>query len=188
MKFVADRPLIEGTEQAEFTSKAECAGHSSPGRRAVQLSFCGRNFHQRKLRVRHQRRHHGLGNDRHANARIHPTVAVRERPCCGGKGPPLQKRYRMPRLGQALRTTAAREHRNWSPSTTADIVPTEHDEAIAALLEEFVRPAVEADGGAIDFRAFVKATCTFASRRMCRVSLFHSHPERRHRTLAHLQT
>ena len=29
MKFVADRPLIEGNAQAEFTSKADCAGHSS---------------------------------------------------------------------------------------------------------------------------------------------------------------
>ena len=28
-KFVADRPLIEGNAQAEFTSKADCAGHSS---------------------------------------------------------------------------------------------------------------------------------------------------------------
>ena len=29
--------------------------------------------------------------------------------------------------------------------------PSEYDDAIMALLEEFVRPAVEADGGAIDF-------------------------------------
>ena len=48
-----------------------------------------------------------------------------------------------------------------------DIVPTEHDEAIAALLEEFVRPAVEADGGAIDFRAFIDGTVHVRLRGAC---------------------
>ncbi len=33
-------------------------------------------------------------------------------------------------------------------------VPTELDDQIKILLDEFVRPAVEQDGGAIDFRAF----------------------------------
>jgi len=32
--------------------------------------------------------------------------------------------------------------------------PSEYDDSIMALLEEFVRPAVEADGGAIDFVAY----------------------------------
>ncbi|MDZ4822334.1 MAG: NifU family protein [Flavobacteriales bacterium] len=32
--------------------------------------------------------------------------------------------------------------------------PTEHDEEIRFLLNEYVRPAVESDGGAIDFKAF----------------------------------
>ena len=36
----------------------------------------------------------------------------------------------------------------------ADIVPSPLDEAIRDLLDEYVRPAVEQDGGAIDFRAF----------------------------------
>jgi len=39
-----------------------------------------------------------------------------------------------------------------------DIEATEHDEAIRQLLEEFVRPAVEQDGGAIDFKAFKDGT------------------------------
>ncbi len=33
-------------------------------------------------------------------------------------------------------------------------IPTEFDDQIISLLDEFVRPAVEQDGGAIDFRAF----------------------------------
>lgn len=35
-----------------------------------------------------------------------------------------------------------------------DATPTELDDEIIQLLDEFVRPAVEQDGGAIDFRAF----------------------------------
>ena len=36
----------------------------------------------------------------------------------------------------------------------AEMVPSEHDAEIKRLLDEFVRPAVEQDVGAIDFKAF----------------------------------
>ncbi len=36
----------------------------------------------------------------------------------------------------------------------ADLSPSELDDQIKILLEEFVKPAVEQDGGAIDFKAF----------------------------------
>ena len=58
--------------------------------------------------------------------------------------------------------------------------PTEHDQAISDLLEEFVRPAVEADGGAIDFRAFIDGTVHV--RVLAPVVLLHGHPQGRHRT------
>ena len=48
-----------------------------------------------------------------------------------------------------------------------DIVPTEHDDAIKQLLEEFVRPAVEQDGGAIDFKAFKDGTVYVHLRGAC---------------------
>ena len=35
-----------------------------------------------------------------------------------------------------------------------NFVPSQFDEQITMLLDEFVRPAVEQDGGAIDFKAF----------------------------------
>jgi len=50
---------------------------------------------------------------------------------------------------------------NAVPSSTSkstidysSIPPSEHDDQIRILLDEFVRPAVEQDGGAIDFQAF----------------------------------
>lgn len=48
-----------------------------------------------------------------------------------------------------------------------DVQPTEHDDTIKQLLEEFVRPAVEQDGGAIDFVAFKEGTVYVHLRGAC---------------------
>ncbi len=45
--------------------------------------------------------------------------------------------------------------------------PSEYDEAIVNLLDEFVRPAVENDGGAIDFRGYEDGTVTVVLRGAC---------------------
>lgn len=45
--------------------------------------------------------------------------------------------------------------------------PSEYDEAIVALLDEYVRPAVENDGGAIDFRSYEDGVVTVALRGSC---------------------
>lgn len=51
--------------------------------------------------------------------------------------------------------------------TEADIAPSEHDDEIKRLLDEFVRPAVEQDGGAIDFVAFKEGTVYVHLRGAC---------------------
>ncbi len=45
--------------------------------------------------------------------------------------------------------------------------PSEYDDAIRDLLDEYVRPAVENDGGAIDFRSFNEGTVTVVLRGAC---------------------
>lgn len=45
--------------------------------------------------------------------------------------------------------------------------PSEYDDAIRDLLDEYVRPAVENDGGAIDFRSFEDGTVTVVLRGAC---------------------
>ena len=45
--------------------------------------------------------------------------------------------------------------------------PSEYDVAIANLLDEYVRPAVENDGGAIDFRGFEDGVVTVVLRGSC---------------------
>lgn len=44
---------------------------------------------------------------------------------------------------------------------------TEYDDAIRSLLDEYVRPAVEGDGGAIDFLGFENGTVTVALKGSC---------------------
>jgi Fe-S cluster biogenesis protein NfuA len=44
---------------------------------------------------------------------------------------------------------------------------SEYDDAIRSLLDEYVRPAVENDGGAIDFRGFQDGTVTVVLRGSC---------------------
>lgn len=45
--------------------------------------------------------------------------------------------------------------------------PSEYDDAIRSLLDEYVRPAVENDGGAIEFRGFDNGTVTVVMRGSC---------------------
>lgn len=45
--------------------------------------------------------------------------------------------------------------------------PSEYDDAIKDLLEEYVRPAVENDGGAIDFRSFEEGIVTVVLKGAC---------------------
>lgn len=52
-------------------------------------------------------------------------------------------------------------------SEQKEYAPSEYDEAIVALLDEYVRPAVEGDGGAIDFRSYHDGVVTVALRGSC---------------------
>lgn len=51
--------------------------------------------------------------------------------------------------------------------TKKEYAPSEYDDAIRSLLDEYVRPAVENDGGAIDFRGFDKGVVTVVMRGSC---------------------
>jgi Fe-S cluster biogenesis protein NfuA len=48
-----------------------------------------------------------------------------------------------------------------------EYTPSEYDDAIRGLLDEYVRPAVENDGGAIEFLGFNEGTVTVAMRGSC---------------------
>lgn len=50
---------------------------------------------------------------------------------------------------------------------TKTYAPSEYDDAIVALLDEYVRPAVEGDGGAIEFRNFEDGVVTVLLKGSC---------------------
>ena len=54
-----------------------------------------------------------------------------------------------------------------SPKTTKPIEPSKYDNAIINILNEYVKPAVESDGGAIDFVSFKDGTVTVQLRGSC---------------------
>lgn len=47
------------------------------------------------------------------------------------------------------------------------VEPSEYDDAIKAILNEYIKPAVESDGGAIDFVSFLDGTVTVELRGSC---------------------
>lgn len=47
------------------------------------------------------------------------------------------------------------------------VEPSEYDEVISKLLDEYVRPAVEGDGGAIDYKSFKDGVVTVMLRGSC---------------------
>lgn len=47
------------------------------------------------------------------------------------------------------------------------IAPSDYDQAIVSILDEYIKPAVESDGGAIDFVSFEDGTVTVQLRGSC---------------------
>jgi NFU1 iron-sulfur cluster scaffold homolog, mitochondrial len=66
---------------------------------------------------------------------------------------------RFPEPRKAEESGAASSQKNYAPS--------EYDDAIRDLLDEFVRPAVEGDGGAIDFVNYSEGIVTVVLRGAC---------------------
>ena len=159
MKFVADRPLIDGNAQAEFTSKADCAGHSSLAEELFNFPFVTGVFISGGFVS--VTKDDTIGWEMIAmQMREYIQQWLTEHPVAVEKVPPPKAASTMPEAAPTVGEPVV-------ALADDDIVPTEHDEAIAALLEEFVRPAVEADGGAIDFRAFINGTVHVRLRGAC---------------------
>lgn len=159
MKFVADRPLIEGTAQAEFNSKASAAGYSSLAEELFNFPFVAGVFISGSFVS--ITKDDTIGWEMIAmQMREYIQTWLSEHETAVEEVPPFEAQAPAAVVKSAEVTGAV-------ALEDADIVPTEHDEAIVALLEEFVRPAVEADGGAIDFRAFVDGTVHVRLRGAC---------------------
>ena len=149
MKFVADRILLEGGGQVDYIN-AEAVGDSSPLAKElfcfpfVTGVFISGNFVTVtkddslgwELIVQQLRGHirEWLMENEKAVEFIPENLPVAE--------------HVIPNADPSLSSAE-------NLKILENVVPTEFDDQIRILLDEFVRPAVEQDGGAIDFRAFI---------------------------------
>ena len=168
MKFVADRALTPGSEQLEFRSKSEAMLCSPLATELFNFPFVTSVFisgamvsvtkdeslgwemivQQLREYIREWLMDHAHAVD---DSKLEEAI---------------------PQLGAPSADAPAPSFEGLAPDAVKfiaeeDIVPSEHDDTIKQLLEEFVRPAVEQDGGAIDFKAFKDGTVYVHLRGAC---------------------
>ena len=152
MKFVANNYLIDQSKQVEFTSQSEAKGYSPLAEELfnfpfVKSIFIASNF----VSV----------TKTEALSWDYVTQELRDfirNYIADGK----EILIRLPEPKPAPeKTTEA------GSSKTSDYSPSEYDTAIQDLLEEYVKPAVESDGGAIEFRSYNEGVVTVILKGAC---------------------
>jgi Fe-S cluster biogenesis protein NfuA len=162
MKFVADRDLIEAGKQVEFRSPQEAALCSPLAAELFHFPFVTNVFisgpfvsvtkdeslgwemivQQLREYIREWLMEHPVAVDAEQLAAVEDQLT-------------------QPAPAPEATTESADFIRD------EEIEPSEQDDAIRSLLDEFVRPAVEQDGGAIDFKAFKDGTVYVHMRGAC---------------------
>lgn len=162
MKFVADRDLIEAGKQVEFRSPQEAALCSPLAAELFHFPFVINVFisgpfvsvtkddslgwemivQQLREYIREWLMEHPIAVDAEQLAAVEDQLT---QPATAPKATPESADF----------------------IRDEEIEPSEQDDAIRSLLDEFVRPAVEQDGGAIDFKAFKDGTVYVHMRGAC---------------------
>ncbi len=164
MKFVADRNLVEGGHQLEFLSPDQAALCSPLAVELFHFPFVTGVFISGSIVS--VTKDESLGWEMIVNQLreyirewlIDNEFAVDE----------SKVKDAIDVLGESSSDTLPSENPATADFITeADIAPSEYDDEIKRLLDEFVRPAVEQDGGAIDFVAFKEGTVYVHLRGAC---------------------
>jgi Fe-S cluster biogenesis protein NfuA len=150
MKFVADRLLLTGGLQVEYQNKSEAKGSSPLAEELFNFPFVTNVFIANNfvtvtkdesltwdmivMQLREYMREWLMDNE------IAVTTV------------PAHLMNRAPQRGVEPIEKAS------TPNATTQFEATDLDEAIQSILEEYVKPAVERDGGAIDFIGFKDKT------------------------------
>lgn len=148
MKFVANKHLLGMGDSAEFHSLAEARGYSPLAEELFHLPFVQGVFIASNFVT--ITKTDNLSWD-------FITMELREfvrNWLAEGKEVLIQMPPRQP-----VAETADKPRKEYAPS--------EYDSAIRELLDEYVRPAVEGDGGAIDFRGYENGVVTVVMRGSC---------------------
>jgi Fe-S cluster biogenesis protein NfuA len=151
MKFVADRPLIEGGYQAELRTKEEAAMCSPLAEELFNFPFVTGVFISGYFVS--VTKDESLGWEMIVQQlREYIREWLMEHPTAVDTAA----------FEKVMEQLAKPDAISASPSATSNVTfldesemtPSDYDDEIRHLLNEFVRPAVEQDGGAIDFKAF----------------------------------
>jgi len=149
MKFVANKYLLITGDSVEFSSKAEAKGFSPMAEELFNFPFVKNVFVAANFVT-------VTKTDNVPWDFI--TMELREFVkgwLSEGKDVLIQ----MPAPKPAIEATEDQPRKEYAPS--------EYDDAIRGLLDEYVRPAVENDGGAIEFRGFDNGIVTVVMRGSC---------------------
>ena len=149
MKFVADRPLITGGLQVEYRSKTEARGSSALAEELFNFPFVTNVFISGPFVT--VTKDESLGWEMIV---MQLREYIREWLMDNAVAVSVVPAGLMNRASESA--SAISEDGSAAPSNVdySNFEATEHDEEIRFLLNEFVRPAVEMDGGAIDFMAY----------------------------------
>ena len=150
MKFVANKYLLMTGDSAEFTSKEEAKGYSPLAEELFQFPFVKSVFIAANFVT--IAKYDNVSWD---------FVAMELREFIKNWLAEAKDVLIMMPTPKAVTKTDDEEQ------PLKSFEPSEYDDAIRALLDEYVRPAVENDGGAIDFVGFEDGTVTVALRGSC---------------------
>lgn len=163
MKFVADRDLIEAGKQVEFRSPQEAALCSPLAEELFHFPFVTNVFISGPFVS--VTKDESLGWEMIVQQlREYIREWLMEHPIAVDSDR-LESAEEQLNRGSAMPNEPSQKSADFIRDE--DIAPSEEDDAIRALLDEFVRPAVEQDGGAIDFKAFKDGTVYVHMRGAC---------------------
>ncbi len=151
MKFVADRLMVNGEGAVEFFSKADARGYSDLADDLFNFPFVESLFFTRNFVTVTQ--NGNIGWEMVVNQLREFVRDYME-----------ENQWAVAKLPEAKQ---AEEVKVPESGHTTLVEPSDYDEPIKAILEEYVKPAVENDGGAIDYKSFKDGTVTVILRGAC---------------------
>lgn len=149
MKFVANRLLVEGGLSVEFNSLEEAKGKSPLAEALFQFPFVNGVF----------------------IASNFVTIAKTDAISWDLVNMQLREFVREYLTDNKVVLTNAEqlvaEKKEAVEKAFESLTPSEYDDKIVEILDEYIRPAVEGDGGAIDFKSFNNGVVTVTLRGSC---------------------
>lgn len=153
MKFVTNKMLLDNGV-AEYKSIDETKGSSTVAEKIFQFPFVQSIFFTRNF-ITITKKEVFEWDDITYELRIFLSELLAETPN------PIEK---LPKQKEEVASQQLEQPENWSYQP---VINSETDQQIVDLLEEYVRPAVENDGGAIHFKSFEDGVVTVMLKGAC---------------------